>query len=468
VHPALDRDRDKIQDVLRAAFESARDFLLGLEERAVGASMGAPPPLALPREGVGAESAMELFVRRYGSGITGSAGPRYWGFVTGGSTPAALAGDWLASAFDQNALGATEPAAAHLERETIHLLRQLLGLTDAHRGAFVTGATMANFVGLSIARQWIAKRISENAAEDGLFGLSPIPVLSGAPHSTIYKALSMLGLGRRAVRLVPTLPDREAVDPRELRLALQSVGSEPPIVVANAGTVNTVDFDDLAAISDLKREFDFWLHVDGAFGGFAACSPRYQHLVEGLDRADSITVDAHKWLNVPYDSAMQFTRHRDLQVEVFQNSAAYLGAITADPDFLHLTPESSRRWRALPAWLTLVAYGADGYREIIERDCELAALLGQKIIASGELELLAPVRMNVVCFTLAGRPGAAMVRRYVEALRDGGKVFMTPTVYRGTPGVRAALSNWRTEHRDVEIAWQAMTETARAISVTED
>ncbi len=458
----LQHDANSIKEILTKALDLAGSFLQTLPERPVGVAPSAYEPSALPGPGLGAEQALELFVRKYMAGLTGSPGPRYWGFVTGGSTPAAIVGDWLVSTFDQNAASAAEPTATNIERDTVGLLCQLFGLTETHAGSFVTGATMANFVGLALARQWIARQQGVNVAQDGLYELPPIKILSGAPHSSTYKALSMLGMGKRHLQTIATLPEREAVDIAELRRTLQSLSGQPCVVVGNAGTVNTVDFDDLAALAELKQEFDFWLHIDAAFGGFAACSPKYRHLLEGLEFADSITIDAHKWLNVPYDSAMQFTRHRDLQVEVFQNSAAYLGALSANPDFIHLTPENSRRMRALPAWFTLMAYGAEGYREIVERDCEMAQLLGEKIAESSEFKLLAPIRLNVVCFTLSPRPSAEEVKRYLDALRDTGKVFMTPTIYKGRPAIRAAFSNWRTEREDVEFAWQAMVETLRA------
>jgi glutamate/tyrosine decarboxylase-like PLP-dependent enzyme len=455
-------DLNEIAALLNLMLEEATDFLENFTERSVG---NFPPPYettSLPDEGIGAKGALETFKAKYALGITASSGSRYFGFVTGGTTPAALAGDWLTSTFDQNVMGAKDSCAPYVERETISWLRQLFKLADSHQGSFVSGATMANFVGLAVARQWVAKQVGVDVAREGLYSLPPINVLSGSPHSCIFKALSMLGMGKDRLQLVPILPDREAIALEELKKALNAHYDRPCIVVANAGTVNTADFDDLTAIAALKEEFNFWLHVDAAFGGFAACSPQYSHLVTGLDAADSIAIDAHKWLNVPYDSAMQFSKHRDLQLQVFQNRAAYLGEPSENPEFIHLTPENSRRFRALPAWFTLKAYGSKGYCEIVERNCYLARLLGEKIELSPDFKLLAPVRLNVVCFTLADDRSEILlekIEKFLISLRDRGRVFLTPTVYRGTPAMRAAISNWRTTEIDLEIAWETLTET---------
>ncbi|WP_010692575.1 pyridoxal phosphate-dependent decarboxylase family protein [Saccharopolyspora spinosa] len=360
-----------------------------------------------------------------------------------------MAGDWLTSAFDQNAVTGSDSSALDLEREAVGWLRELFGLSTAHAGAFVTGATMSNFVGLAIAREWAGERLGISVSQDGVAALGNLPVLSGSPHSSAYKALAMLGLGRGCVREVATLPEREAVDVDRLTAELTALDGRPAVVVANAGTVNTVDFDDLRAISALRQRYPFWLHVDAAFGGFAALSPQHADLVAGLDEADSVCVDLHKWLNVPYDSAIQFTRRRDLQLRIFQNSAAYLGMPTDNPDFVHLTPESSRRLRALPAWFTLAAYGQQGHREVVERDVALARDLGDRIAEMPHLRLLAAVRFNVVCFTLTEAPTAERVAALARTVTESGVAFLTPTVYKGTPGLRAAFSNWRTTDADV-------------------
>lgn len=315
---------------------------------------------------------------------------------------------------------------------------------------------MSNLVGLAQARQWVGEQQGLDFSNDGISG--KIRVLSGTPHSTILKALAMVGVGRKNVKYIKVLDDREAVDVDELEKELKAGLA---IVVANAGTVNTVDFDDLVAIGKLKEKYSFWLHVDAAFGGFAGASPRYRHLVEGINYADSICVDAHKWLNVPYDAAMQFTRHKKIQLKIFQNAgAAYLSDPDQSNDFFHYTPESSRRFRALPAWFSLMAYGREGHREIVERNCAMAAKLAVWLEQSGKFQLLAPVRMNVLCFTLSGKPAAADVKKFLDHIRDDGRAFFTPTVYKGTPGIRCAVSNWLTTEADIETTIQALKEVS--------
>ncbi|MDX2139481.1 MAG: pyridoxal-dependent decarboxylase [Chloroflexota bacterium] len=460
MYPPLAHDRDHLRPLLESTFDAALRHLNALDDKPPATPRGSRVPLALPDEGMGAAAALTLFDHRYGQHMAASAGRRYWGFVTGGTTPAALMGDWLTSAYDINLADGDNSVAPAVEHEAIHLLRALFGLPDAFSGVFVSGATISNFVGLATAREWIAQQRGMSAAQDGLYGMQSIPVFSAAPHSSALKALAMLGMGRKHLIAVDKLPgNREAVDIDDLRRKLDALAGQPCIVIGNAGTVNTTDFDDLQAIAALKRDYPFWLHVDAAFGGFVACSPRYKHLVAGMEHADTLTIDAHKWLNVPYDSAMIFTRHQALQAQVFQNSAAYLPDLGDEPDFFHLTPENSRRFRALPAWFTLMAYGKGGYCEIVERACDLARALGERIAASEQFRLLAPVRTNIVCFTLEeghGEPSTARIARLLAALRDDGRLFLTPTTYQGVPGIRAAFSNWRTEARDVEIAWDAL------------
>jgi glutamate/tyrosine decarboxylase-like PLP-dependent enzyme len=423
-----------------------------------------PPQLehnVLPQKGLNTEGALHLFKEKFAKLMAATTGSRYWGFVTGGSTPAALAGDWLTSLYDQNCQSSTKAGdvSAVVEFETVKILRGLLHLPDEFWGGFVTGATMSNFTGLAVARQWYGQKIGVDIAEEGLFGLRDLKILSAMPHSCVYKDLSMLGLGRKNLIKIKTLPDnREAMDVADLEGNLKILRGQPCIVIASGGTVNTVDFDDMSAISELKKKYDFWWHIDAAFGAFAACSPKYADLLRGWEEADSIAVDLHKWLNVPYDSAVAFVKdtHLNLQRETFQNAnAAYLGDPKADFNFLNFVPENSRRMRALPAWMTLIAYGREGYQDIVERNVDNAKYLGDLITQSIDFQLLAPVRLNCVCFTLCGKPPSE-VKLFLNKLTERAKVYMTPTVYLGQPAIRAAFVNWRTESTDVDFAFGEM------------
>lgn len=465
MHPRLAADLAAFPRILDKARDKAVGFLASLDRRPAAAQAASYPSGQLLEEGDGAEAALEELWQRFEPQFSGSAGPRYLGFVTGGGTPAAVAADALVSVIDQNAQRNGDTVAAFVEREALDWLRELFGLSSAHTGSFVTGATMANLVGLAIGRQWLGHRHGVDVARRGLLGMPAIKVISSTMHSSTGKAMAMLGMGREAHVSVAAQAGREAVELGALEAALAAHAGQPVIVVANAGTVNTVDFDDLRSIAALRERYPFWLHVDAAFGAFAGCSPRFAHLVDGLDVADSITVDAHKWLNVPYDAAMQYTRHLQLQMEVFQNASAYLPPPeTSAENFLHLTPENSRRFRALPVWAALRAYGRAGHRAIVESCCDCATSLGRRLEEDGRFELLAPVRMNVVCFGLRdpGAGGGLDRSELLRRLHRDGRVFMTPTALDGRPGIRAAFSNWRTTEEDVAVVYAALREAVAA------
>jgi glutamate/tyrosine decarboxylase-like PLP-dependent enzyme len=456
---ALARDRAALPQLISAAVTDALAFLRDLDERPAGMIVPPIPPLGLPDAGVGAAEALAILRQRYVPFLSGSAGPRYFGFVTGGTTPAGLVGDWLTAVFDQNVADGGESSARQLTLDALGMVRSLLGLPPAFGGVFVTGATVSNTVGLALARQWIGRARSIDVAEQGVAALGPIRVLSGAPHSSVTKALAVLGIGRAALRTVPQLAGREAVDVRALELALRRAHAEnegPCIVVANSGTVASNDFDDLEGIRQLRAQFDFWLHVDGAFGAFAAAAPGYRHLTSGLEHADSITVDAHKWLNVPYDSAMLLTRHPALLGDVYRNASPYLPPVVSEDAFVHLAPENSQRLRALATWMTLAAYGRDGYAELVTRCCALAQRLGERIAEHPGFQLLAPIRLNGFCFALAPGDDPALRDRFLAAMQADGAAFMTPTLYRGVPAARGTITNWRTTEADIDRTWDAM------------
>ncbi|HEV2654615.1 MAG TPA: aminotransferase class V-fold PLP-dependent enzyme, partial [Ktedonobacteraceae bacterium] len=437
---SLQGDHQHLRAILEVAHAAAFEFLESLSTRPAGRPPVELPYDSLPEEGVGALSALSAFRTKYEALLAASPGPRYLGFVTGGTTPAALAGDWLTSSYDQNVGSDGDSIATTVERETLRMLRELFALPASFEGAFVTGATQANFVALATARQWAAARLSIDVSEQGLWNLPPIAVLGGSPHASIVKALSMLGMGRQVMEYLPNLLDRQAIDPQELSERLAALNGAPAIVVASAGEVNTGDFDDLEALAILCKRYGAWLHVDGAFGLFAACDPAHAHLLRGLDAADSIIADGHKWLNVPYDSGFVFTRHLALQEQVFKVTAAYFGN---GSDLSYRTPENSRRFRALPAWMTLVAYGRSGYQELVARCCTLAQRMGEGIEQSPYFELLAPVRLNIVCFALQNGD-AGQRDQFLAALKEDGRVLLTSTTFAGKPAMRAAFSNWST------------------------
>ncbi len=462
----LHSDRNEFSSILERTKKLAEKRLNNQDELPAGVRVEGFHLQDMPEKGIGAKASIDFFEKHFADKMNNSAGARYFGFITGGSTPASVAGDWLVSAFDQNACGSNDSAAPQLEKQTIHFMKQLFGLDESYFGSFTTGATLSNFVGLSLGRQWVGEQLGVDVSNEGLDAIPKIKIVSGTPHSSIIKSMSMLGIGRNALVKIETLPDREAIDIEKLENYLSENPSLPTIVVANAGTVNTVDFDDLEAIGKLKSKYKFWLHVDAAFGGFASLSDQYSHLMKGINYADSVTIDAHKWLNVPYDAAMQFTKHKNIQLKVFQNSAAYLGDPEKSPDYFHYTPENSRRFRALPSWFTLMAYGRDGHREIVERNCATAKLFGQLIEDSESFKLLAPVRMNIVCFTLKKESISTIeIQNFLSIVAEDGKAFFTPTVYKGVPAIRAAVSNWQTEEKDIKIAFEAIVRVAQKLKL---
>jgi len=441
----------------------ARAFVGGLSNRPVGYRPG-PEEMAaaldepLPDVGCEPAAALDEWLRRAEPGIVASPGPRFFGFVNGGSTPAALAGDWLASAIDQNAgMWLASPAAAQTELTVLRWLQELFGLPAEWHGALTSGATMANLVGLASARQWAGQRLGFDPAVDGLAGHPPIPVISSTEiHASAVKALGTLGLGRGSVRKLPAIDG--AIDITALQETLATIVG-PAIVVANAGEVNTGAFDDINAVANVceMHEGGTWLHVDGAFGLFASVSPRFSHLNRGIERADSVGADGHKWLNVPYDCGFAFVRDGDALRAAFNAAGAYIApgpGIGWDPH-THV-PEMSRRFRALAAWCSLRAYGREGYREMVERSVDNASAFAGWIERTDGIELMAPAPLNIVCFRyvptgMANDETDAFNREAVAAIQRDGRAFVTGTIWNGRAAIRAAFDNWATTARDVEI-----------------
>lgn len=453
MHTLLQNDKNQLNSLLEKVKNQSLDFLNNVDEIPTTVNNIAQGKSSISNTGHGASLALDLFNEKFKDIIISSTGPRYWGYVTGGATPAAILGDWLASIYDQNTQtnNGQGDISASIEFDAIHLLLELFGLPKDFLGGFVTGATMSNFTCLGVARQWYGKTQGIDIAKDGIS--NNFKILTANAHSSTIKSLAMLGIGSKNSVAIKTLEGtREAIDTADLKEKIEQLNGQPFILISSAGTVNTVDFDDFKTIAQLRDKHKFWWHIDAAFGGFAACSPKHKHLLDGWEQADSITIDCHKWLNVPYESAFYLIKdeHKFLQVETFQNSnAPYLGDPLEDFNYLNFLPENSRRLRALPAWFTLMAYGREGYQDIVERNINLANKLGSYIDQSDNFELLAPVRLNTVCFTLSEDHNNSVA--FLERLNNTGKVFMTPTVFNGKKGIRAALVNWRTSEEDIDL-----------------
>jgi len=467
MNSALQHDLNNFENILEEAKKQGIDFLNNLQDIPTSNKNSIDYARELNKLGLGSLAALEEFNERLAPLMVASPGPRYWGFVTGGSTPASIVGDWLASVYDQNtqAVKGQGGTSALIEFETINLLLQLLALPKSFLGGFVTGATMSNFTCLGVARQWFGKQFGKDFAKDGIS--APINILTATPHSSSIKSLAMLGIGSNNFTTIKNIEgNREAVDVNDLEKNIESLNGKPFILISSAGTVNTADFDDFEAISKLKSKYNFWWHIDAAFGGFAAVSGKFKHLVEGWEGADSITIDCHKWLNVPYENAFYLVKeqHTALQIETFQNSnAPYLGNPLENFNYLNVLPENSRRLRALPVWFSLLAYGREGFQDIVENNIELAQHFGNALIENDFFELLAPIRLNNVCFTLKGDHNQEKVSQFLTNINDTGKVFMTPTFYNNRKGMRASFVNWRTTENDIRIAIEEMNATFKAL-----
>ena len=451
----LEDDLLNLDSLLEKVKLQGLDYLQKISERKTSARVIKFGATKLNEIGLGGLNTLALFNEKFENIIVGSTGPRYLGYVIGGATPASIMGDWLVTIYDQNpqTINSQGDISVIIEKETIKLLLDLFKLPNDFLGGFVSGATMSNFTCLAVARQWIGNELGKDFAKNGISG--KIKILSAVPHSCILKSLSMLGIGSNNFDKVKSARgNREALDLEDLKFKIEQLNGQPFILVSNAGTVNTADFDDFKEIAKLKKKYNFWWHIDGAFGAFAACSPKFMHLIEGWETADSITIDCHKWLNVPYESAVFLIKEKfkKLQMETFQNSnAPYLGDPVEDFNYLNFLPENSRRLKALPAWFTLMAYGKKGYQDLVENSVEMARLLGDFIETSDEFELLAPVRLNNICFTIKGEKSMNEVSRFLTALNDSGKVYMTPTLFNKRQGIRASFVNWRTKSSDVEL-----------------
>jgi glutamate/tyrosine decarboxylase-like PLP-dependent enzyme len=438
---------------LRAAAQHAEAFLTTLDDRPVAARadassirgvLGGP----LPDQGEDPAAVIDALVTGAEPGLVATAGPRHFGFVIGGALPAALAADWLVSAWDQcAAFHSLSPAAAAIEQIASAWTLDLLGLPDTASVGFVTGGQGANTTCLAAARHGVFERVGWNVERDGLIGAPPVRIVCGEQaHATIYTSLRLLGLGEQTAIRVPA-DAQGRMDPDELAKTL-AANDGPTIVCAQAGNVATGAFDAFGPIADACAQHGAWLHVDGAFGLWAAASPRTRHLTADLEGADSWAVDAHKWLNVPYDGAMAIVADADAHLAAMRLAGPYLVADPGQRDNTNYVPESSRRARAVPVYAAIRSLGRGGIAEMIDRNCAQARRMAKRLSTIPGTEVLNDVVLNQVLVRLPGGDDAN--RAAVAAIQRDGTCWLGGTTWNGEYVVRVSISNWATTDEDID------------------
>ena len=454
------------RELLRRTSELAADFVESLatrpvHERADANALRALLGGTLPDGPTDAATVVDDLARAGEEGAIAMAGGRYFGFVIGGALPAALAADWLTSAWDQNAgLYVGGPAAAVAEEVAGAWLRELLGLPPNASFAFVTGCQMAHVTCLAAARHSVLERFGWDVERRGLSGAPAIRVLTGEErHVTVDRALRFLGVGTDGV--VPVAVDGQgAMLPEALRAALAELETGPTIVCAQAGNVNTGAVDPMGPIADVAGDAGAWLHVDGAFGLWAAASPGLAHLVRGAERADSWATDAHKWLNVPYDSGLAFCAHPDAHRAALTVHADYL--IHADEggprDQMDWNPEFSRRARGFAVYAALRSLGRSGVAELVDRCCSHARRFAELLGETDGVEVLNDVVLNQVLVRFGDDD--ERTRAVVDGVQADGTCWLSGTTWQGRAAVRISVSNWRTTAEDVERSAAAILRVA--------
>lgn len=453
--------RGEIEALITQLQTAMGDAIRGMDDRPAF-TVGADEALEvlkepLPDIGCGAQQSIEKLLELNARAAANTGGPKCFHFIIGGNTPAALAADILATAFETvTYTWIVSPVGVQMEIQALDWLKELFGLPASMTGIMVTGATMANFVGLAAARQWWGEELGFDISETGLAGLPQMPVLtSGFVHASTLKVLALQGVGRGNVQQF-CRDDFGRLDLAAMEQALIALDGQPALVIVNAGEVNAGEFDPVKDMINLARQHNCWVHVDGAFGLFARITPRVAHFAEGVELADSVTVDGHKWLNVPFDSGYAFVRDHGLLTRAFRYSADYLPAEdNPRPTLGAIGPESSRRARSFAVWATLKAYGRNGHRRIVEHCLDIAQHFGQQVRDHEQLELMADVALNIVAFRF--NPGGLNDEQLDELNQRLGDIILTDGRFMaGTSKIgprtifRPAFSNWRTRNEDVE------------------
>ena len=441
---------EKTRNLLSETASRAIAYLDRLDQRPVFPESEAVERLAealdepFPNEPSAPEAALAQLDELGSPATVASAGGRYFGFVTGGALPASLAANWLAAAWDQNGFGAiSSPGVALFERAALRWLKEALVLPANAEGTLTTGATMANLTGLAAARHRVLADAGWDVEGQGLFGAPEIQVMIGAEaHATLVKVLGVLGLGRERVTRIP-VDDQGRMRPD----ALPAIDG-PAILCLQAGNVNSGAFDHAETLVPAAKARGAWVHVDGAFGLWARASERHAELAAGLDQADSWATDAHKWLNVPYDCGVALVRDGDALAAAMSITGAYLmrdGQRPESRDAIDLSPESSRRARAVDVWAALKTLGREGLAELIERNCRQATEIAEALRAA-DVEILNHVVLNQV---VAAFGDDARTDAVVGALQRSGIAWCGGTTWRGRRAMRISVSSWATTDEDV-------------------
>jgi glutamate/tyrosine decarboxylase-like PLP-dependent enzyme len=409
----------------------------------------------LPIEGDAQEAVLRLLDEVASPATMAIMGGRFFGGVIGGALPVTVAAHWLADAWDQNAcLSDLSPVSAYIEEVVLGWLIEILDLPAECAGALVTGTQMADVTGLAAARHALLKKQGWDVESDGLFGAPPISVIVGEEvHATMLKALALIGFGRNRVHIVPS-------DPQGRMIASQIPALPGPVIVcAQLGNVNTGSCDPIGEICDVAHSMDAWVHVDGAFGLWAATAPTKKHLVAGLERADSWATDAHKWLNTPQDSGIAIVRDAKSLRAAMAISAAYLNP-TPKREPMQWGPESSRRARGVEIWAALRSLGVSGVGSLVESTCQHATRFAEGIRQAG-FEVLNDVALNQVLVSFGTDEHTS---RVIDALQFEGTCYCGGTVWRGRKAMRISVSSWATSEADVEMSLAAMVRIARTVT----
>ncbi len=462
---SVQTEPDALPNLLSRAADAAAEYRVSLTERPVAPMIGAAALRAafggpLPADPTPPEKVLEQLIRAAEPGLVASAGPRFFGFVVGGSLPAATAADILAVGWDQLAFNAvSSPAASVAEEVAGGWLKELLGIPPGASVGFVTGAQAANTVGLATGRHAALEQAGWDVEQDGLAGAPRLRVLASIErHATIDRSLRLLGLGNKCVE--PVLADTNgAIDIADLERVLHSQPAGPTVVCLQAGNVNTGACDDLRAACELVKAHGGWVHVDGAFGLWAAANPATAGLVDGIELADSWACDAHKWLNVPYDSGLVFSAHPATHAAAASYTASYLvgsGAVHSPSDYVL---ESSRRARGFAVWAALRELGRDGVAELVDRCCRHARAFAAGLSAGG-VDVVNDVVLNQVLVSFGSD---ANTDATVEGVQREGTCWLGGTTWRGRRLMRISVSNWSTTEHDVDLSVAAILRVAQEV-----